>query len=64
MYVCLCNAITDKEIKQAVLSDGVGNIRDLREKMSIADQCGKCTRLTQSIIDSAIVDESLFKEVC
>jgi bacterioferritin-associated ferredoxin len=64
MYVCLCNAVTDKEIKEAVLKDGVGNIRDLRDKMTIANQCGKCSQLTQSIIDSTIVDESLFKEVC
>ncbi|MCC2605959.1 (2Fe-2S)-binding protein [Planctobacterium marinum] len=64
MYVCLCNAITDKDIKQAVTEQGVGNIRDLRAHMAIANQCGKCTQLTQQIIDSTIIDESLFKEVC
>lgn len=64
MYVCLCNAITDTDIKQAVMQDGVGNVRDLKAKMSIANQCGKCTQLTQTIIDATIVDESLFKEVC
>lgn len=64
MYVCLCNAITDTDIKQAVMQDGVGNVRDLKAKMSIANQCGKCTQLTQMIIDATIVDESLFKEVC
>jgi len=64
MFVCLCNAVTDKQIKEAVLNDGVGHIRDLREKMAIANQCGKCTKLTQQIIDATIVDESLFKEVC
>jgi len=41
MYVCLCNAITDKDIKQAVTEQGVGNIRDLRAHMAIANQCGK-----------------------
>ncbi len=64
MFVCLCNAVTDKDIKEAVLNDGVGNMRDLKEKMTIANQCGKCAQLTQAIIDATIVDESLFKEVC
>ena len=63
MYVCLCNAITDKDIKDAVLNQGVGNIRGLRDHMDIANQCGKCAQLTQQIIDSTIVDESLFREV-
>ena len=63
MFVCLCNAVTDKDIKDAVLNDGIGNVRDLKAKMSIANQCGKCTQLAQSIIDDTIVDESLFKEV-
>ena len=63
MYVCLCNAVTDKEIKEAVLKNSVGNVRDLKAQMSIANQCGKCTQLTQAIIDATIVDESLFKEV-
>ena len=64
MYVCLCNAITDKEIQQAVRNNGVGNIRDLRNHLTIANQCGKCTQVAQDIIDNTIVDESLFKEVC
>lgn len=64
MYVCLCNAITDKAIRNAVKEQGVGNMRELRQTMEIANQCGKCTQLAQIIIDETIADESLFKEVC
>lgn len=64
MFVCLCNAITDKDIKNAVLENGVGNMRDLKEQFSIANQCGKCVQQAQLIIDSTIVDDSLFREVC
>jgi bacterioferritin-associated ferredoxin len=63
MYVCLCHGITDKVIKQAVREDGVGNMRQLREKLGVGSQCGKCVQMAQSMIDSVIVDESLFKEV-
>ncbi|GGZ58218.1 bacterioferritin-associated ferredoxin [Paraglaciecola chathamensis] len=64
MYVCLCHGITDNAIKQAVREDGVGNMRQLREALGVGDQCGKCVRMAQSIVDSTIIDESLFKEVC
>jgi bacterioferritin-associated ferredoxin len=64
MYVCLCLGITDKTIKQAVLEDGVGNMRQLRKMLGAGSQCGKCVQMAQAIIDSTIVDESLFKEVC
>jgi bacterioferritin-associated ferredoxin len=64
MYVCICLGITDKAIKQAVLEDGVGNMRQLKQKLGAGTQCGKCVRMAQTIIDNTIVDETLFKEVC
>ncbi|MDU0354516.1 (2Fe-2S)-binding protein [Paraglaciecola aquimarina] len=64
MYVCLCHGITDKMIKQTVLEDGVGNMRELKSKLGVGSQCGKCVQLAQTIIDTTIFDESLFKEVC
>ncbi|WP_299074885.1 (2Fe-2S)-binding protein [uncultured Paraglaciecola sp.] len=64
MYVCLCHGITDKAIKQAVLEDGVGNMRQLKQKLAAGTQCGKCVQMAQAIIDNTIIDESLFKEVC
>ncbi|MFT6898927.1 MAG: bacterioferritin-associated ferredoxin [Paraglaciecola sp.] len=64
MYVCLCHGITDKAIKQAVTEDGVGNMRQLRETLGVGSSCGKCVPMAQSMIDSTIIDESLFREVC
>jgi bacterioferritin-associated ferredoxin len=64
MYVCICLGITDKAIKQAVLEDGVGNMRQLKQKLGAGSQCGKCVQMAQKIIDNTIIDESLFKEVC
>lgn len=64
MYVCLCYAITDKQIKQAVREEGVGSLRELRKHLGVGGQCGSCVQMAQSIIDNTIIDESLFKEVC
>ncbi len=63
MYICMCYGVTDKAIRQAVTADGVGNIRDLREQLNVGSQCGKCIQMAQQIIDSTIIDESLFKDV-
>lgn len=64
MYVCLCHGVTDKTIKQAVIDDGVGSMRELRASLNVGAQCGRCIQMAQEIIDSTIIDESLFKEVC
>jgi len=63
MFVCMCYGISDKSIRSAVQENGVGNIRDLREHMEIGSQCGKCIQMAQHIIDSTIIDESMFKDV-
>ena len=41
MYVCLCNAVTERDIQCAVYQGAV-RMRDLREKLNIASECGKC----------------------
>lgn len=64
MYVCICLGITDKAIKQAVLEDGVGNMRQLKQNLGAGTKCGKCVQMAQTIIDNIIIDEALFKEVC
>ena len=63
MFVCLCHCITDKQIEQVVREQGVGNIRDLKSSLKVGSQCGSCIDMAQSIIDSTIVDDSLFKDV-
>ncbi|MCV2885962.1 bacterioferritin-associated ferredoxin [Aestuariibacter sp. AA17] len=63
MYICLCYGVTDKAIKKAVKEDGVGNMRELRETLGVGSQCGRCIQMAQQVIDSTIIDESLFKDV-
>lgn len=63
MYVCMCYGVTDKAIQNAVEEGGVGNMRELRQRLDVGSQCGKCIQMAQQIIDSTIVDETLFKNV-
>ncbi|GEA10443.1 bacterioferritin-associated ferredoxin [Alteromonas sp. KUL49] len=63
MFVCMCYGVTDKDIRNAVQSEGAGNLRELRSHLNLGTQCGKCVQMAQEIIDQTIIDESLFKDV-
>ncbi len=63
MYVCLCHGITDSKIQQVVREQGIGNSRELRAALGVGSQCGRCIQMAQEIIDTTIMDESLFKDV-
>lgn len=49
MYICLCKGVTDTQIRDAV-TDGACTMRDLRERLDVANQCGKCGRDCKSIL--------------
>jgi len=50
MYVCICKAITDKQIRRAA-AGGVDNLYELREALGVAAGCGSCASMAQSILD-------------
>ena len=41
MYVCICHAVTDREIR-ACIAQGAGSLRELRTELNVGTQCGKC----------------------
>jgi bacterioferritin-associated ferredoxin len=41
MYVCICNAVTDHEIVDAV-SQGVRSLDQLEQVLLVGTCCGKC----------------------
>ncbi|MCP5358785.1 MAG: (2Fe-2S)-binding protein [Pseudomonadales bacterium] len=49
MYVCICRQITDNQIRE-VCSQGTSRIADLREKLGLASECGKCGKHALSIV--------------
>jgi bacterioferritin-associated ferredoxin len=52
MYVCICNAVTDKQIRRAAAS-GVDNLYELREALGVASCCGSCADEAESILKEA-----------
>lgn len=52
MYVCICSAVTDKQLQEAI-SQGTGNLRDLRRQLGVISSCGKCGRWVQEILQQS-----------
>ena len=54
MYVCVCNAITDKQIRRAA-RNGVSSLYELRCALGVAAGCGSCARTAQEILEQEIL---------
>ena len=52
MYVCICNAITDHKIKEAVAT-GATTLTDLTNQLGVASCCGSCADLASSYLNAA-----------
>jgi bacterioferritin-associated ferredoxin len=52
MYICICNAVTDKQIRRAAAS-GVDNLYELRDALGVASCCGSCADEAESILREA-----------
>lgn len=57
MYVCLCKGITDSQIRAAI-EDGATSLRDVRNSLGVASQCGKCGILTREIVRESLLETS------
>lgn len=49
MYVCICQAVTERQVREAVAS-GVESMRGLREQLGVASECGRCARCAHGIL--------------
>jgi bacterioferritin-associated ferredoxin len=49
MYVCICNAITDKQIRKAAKA-GVRDLWHLQRELGVAAGCGSCKEMASEIL--------------
>ncbi|MDH3545874.1 MAG: (2Fe-2S)-binding protein [Gammaproteobacteria bacterium] len=49
MYVCICNAITEKQIRKAAKS-GVQDLWGLQAELGVATNCGSCKETASEIL--------------
>ena len=53
MYVCLCRAVTDSAIREAV-DEGVSTYRELSLKTGCGTQCGSCVKFARSVLKETL----------
>jgi bacterioferritin-associated ferredoxin len=51
MIVCVCNNISDREIRQAV-DLGLSTMAELRQDLGVATCCGKCASCAKQVLRS------------
>ncbi|WP_432785101.1 Bacterioferritin-associated ferredoxin [Oligella sp. MSHR50489EDL] len=52
MYVCLCNAITDRQIQDSVAAGTVNSFSDLQAELGVATCCGCCAEVASSYLNN------------
>jgi len=53
MYVCLCNAITERQIIQAA-EGGARTAHDLANSLGVGQGCGRCMSCAKDLLVDAI----------
>jgi bacterioferritin-associated ferredoxin len=49
MYVCICNPVTDSQVRACVRS-GACTLTDLQAQLGVALQCGQCATAALEIV--------------
>lgn len=61
MYICLCKAVTQKQIEHSV-SQGA-NYAQLREELGVGTDCGSCGQCAKQLVNEYSSKQSLlFRE--
>ena len=58
MYVCVCNAVTDRDIHEAA-ERGAQTMKDLREQLKVATCCGRCAPCARRVLREAVAERQL-----
>ena len=52
MYVCVCHAVTDRQIREAA-AGGARTLKDLRRDLNVTRDCGRCATCARDCLAEA-----------
>jgi bacterioferritin-associated ferredoxin len=52
MYICLCEPVTDRDIRTAVQS-GCRSVREVAGRLGCCRDCGRCVRAAKEVVEAA-----------
>lgn len=50
MYICLCQAVTDRQIREAA-QGGARTLKDLRRELGVTRDCGRCASCARDCLN-------------
>jgi bacterioferritin-associated ferredoxin len=50
VYICLCNALTDRQVKQAAAATGTTKTSEVYAACGCRAQCGQCARALVNLL--------------
>jgi bacterioferritin-associated ferredoxin len=53
VYICVCNAVTERDIDGAV-AGGCCTLRELREQLGVGVGCGRCARCAHDVLKDTL----------
>lgn len=56
MYVCVCKAVTERQIHQAV-GAGACTLRQLRDRLGVAAGCARCAECARDVLQAALTEQ-------
>lgn len=56
MYICVCHAVTETDIKKAV-KEGANCLHHLESKLGVSNQCGSCVCDASSCLERVLESE-------
>jgi len=57
MIVCVCKAVSDKQIRRAVGAGEVVSLRDRTRDMGVGTCCGKCVPTAREVLGAALASQ-------
>ena len=62
MYICICKAVTDTQIKHAI-DNGVCTRRQLFHCFGVGSDCGKCNKYVKELLDDHMQQQPIMQAV-
>jgi bacterioferritin-associated ferredoxin len=53
MYVCVCNAVTERTVRELV-SEGYHSLNEIQALTGCSDSCGRCREHAEAVIEASL----------
>jgi bacterioferritin-associated ferredoxin len=57
MYVCVCTAVTERQIR-VVVDNGAASLADVQSTLPVGMCCGRCEDVARNVVDQYLRERS------